>query len=220
MSVEKYLDFLIQLNTKQSKHIETNLLTHLQGVYNYLLVWNCPKEIQLAGLFHSIYSTDEFKTKSLSFEKRPELQKLIGRSAENLVYIYCCCSEKSFQNSVLNNCLPQLQNRFSNSQILLSKQEYNALLWVRLANILDIETRTQQNLPTNANFIVYWLGRKADAYFWRIVAENLQGKALMSWNSVFGQILKNYQIPKNKLTKYLFRQLLKLRYFLREKLTR
>ncbi len=218
--IQKYLDFLIGLNTEQTEHIEANLLTHLKGVYQYLQDWNCSKEIQLAGLFHSIYSTDEFRTKSLSFDKRPELQELIGKSAETLVYIYCYCSEKSFQSSVLNNCLPKLQDRFSQSQILLSEQEYKALLWIRLANIVDIEARIQQNHSNKANFIAYWLGRKADAYFWRVVAENLQNKALIGWDSVFGQILKNYQIPKNKLTKYLFCQLLKLRYFLREKLVR
>lgn len=52
--------YLLKLGTQLVFHSHASLHTHLVGVYSLLKRWGCPERVALAGLFHSIYSTDEF----------------------------------------------------------------------------------------------------------------------------------------------------------------
>jgi hypothetical protein len=42
-----------------------------------------------AGLFHSVYGTSQFKTKTLSFDGRDIVRGLIGDHSENIAYLFC-----------------------------------------------------------------------------------------------------------------------------------
>ena len=51
---------------------------HLRSVQRVLKEWGEDEELQLAGLFHSIYGTEGFQDFQLSFERRDDIKKLIG----------------------------------------------------------------------------------------------------------------------------------------------
>ena len=51
---------------------------HLRAVQRVLKEWGEDEELQLAGLFHSIYGTEGFQDFQLSFDRRGDIKKLIG----------------------------------------------------------------------------------------------------------------------------------------------
>ena len=52
---------------------------HLRAVQRVLKEWGEDEELQLAGLFHSIYGTEGFQDFQLSFDRRGDIKKLIGQ---------------------------------------------------------------------------------------------------------------------------------------------
>ena len=54
---------------------------HLRSVQRVLKEWGEDEELQLAGLFHSIYGTEGFQDFQLSFDRRDDIKKLIGEVA-------------------------------------------------------------------------------------------------------------------------------------------
>lgn len=62
---------------------------HLQGVAGLLMRWNQdPLTIQ-TGLFHSAYSTQQYPYGLYSYGEREQLQSLIGKDGERLVFLFC-----------------------------------------------------------------------------------------------------------------------------------
>ena len=62
---------------------------HLQGVAGLLLRWSQdPLTIQ-TGLFHSAYSTQQYPYGLYSYAERDQLQALIGKDGERLVFLFC-----------------------------------------------------------------------------------------------------------------------------------
>ena len=51
---------------------------HLRAVQRVLKEWGEDEELQLAGLFHSIYGTEGFQDFQLSFDRRGDIKELIG----------------------------------------------------------------------------------------------------------------------------------------------
>lgn len=54
---------------------------HLRAVQRVLKEWGEDEELQLAGLFHSIYGTEGFQDFQLSLHRRDDIKKLIGEVA-------------------------------------------------------------------------------------------------------------------------------------------
>ncbi len=62
---------------------------HLQGVAGLLQRWSQdPLTIQ-TGLFHSAYSTQQYPYGLYSYAQRNQLQALIGKDGERLVFLFC-----------------------------------------------------------------------------------------------------------------------------------
>lgn len=72
-------------------------LSHLVGVYRVLKSWEAPEYLCLAGLAHSIYSTEGFQGFSLdcTAESRVLVAKVVGREAERLAHVFCCTDRGS-----------------------------------------------------------------------------------------------------------------------------
>lgn len=62
--------------------------------------WNCSKDVQLSGLFHSIYGTEGFQGHSIPFTRRGEIRAKIGIRAEILAYTFCVIDRLSLDESV------------------------------------------------------------------------------------------------------------------------
>ena len=94
--------------------------SHLQGVQLILRHWNVSSSTCDAGLFHSIYGTEGFQGFKLPLSHRSTIQKLIGKDAERLVWIFCMVDRYTFDQSLyLLDDLQQKQRTFE----LLSRPE-------------------------------------------------------------------------------------------------
>jgi hypothetical protein len=83
------IDLLLARGADKTAHAhERSLLTHLIGTARLLLLWNAPIDTVRAGLCHSIYGTNAFRTSSLARHERVLLQQAIGRRAEALVWSF------------------------------------------------------------------------------------------------------------------------------------
>jgi len=75
-----------------------SFLSHLIGVYRVLKSWGAPEYLCLAGLAHSIYSTEGFQGFSLdcSPQNRAEVAGVLGSlEAEKIAHVFCCTDRAS-----------------------------------------------------------------------------------------------------------------------------
>ena len=75
-----------------------SFLSHLIGVYRVLKSWGCPEHLCLAGLAHSIYSTEGFQGFSLecSAANRARVANALGSlEAEKVAHVFCCTDRGS-----------------------------------------------------------------------------------------------------------------------------
>jgi len=96
------------------------------GTYNILEKWDNTKEICLAGLFHSIYGTRVYKISSIDFSKRKYIESIIGKRAEELVYLFCVTDRREDGNLIEKNQII-LKDIIHNKEIHISKNDLYAL---------------------------------------------------------------------------------------------
>ena len=96
------------------------LIDHLTEVCKIMFIANRPKKEYLAGLYHSVYETEEFKHGIAT--SRETIRKRIGKEAEELVYTFCN--------------LKQRDKRISEKTIQ-EKRHLESLAWISLSNRLD-----------------------------------------------------------------------------------
>jgi hypothetical protein len=89
--MDSALNFLVE-NFKNLDHSNGNYIDHSVGVFNILKSMKANNDICLAGLYHSIYGTDAFK-QSVTVT-RSQVEELIGKYAEQLVYTFCNTANK------------------------------------------------------------------------------------------------------------------------------
>ena len=175
-SLPQLTEFLIKLGTNDVAHTGSVFISHLTGVYDYLERWNCPEHVILAGLFHSIYGSEAFTRFSIELSRREELRRVIGDAAERIVYIFSAVTWPSFQAAVMTNNIRHLRDRFSNTPLVVTRQEFDDLLWVQLANVLEQEARLDGKLKQ---------GHADRKRLWQIVAERLGQRAIAGWEDVY-----------------------------------
>jgi hypothetical protein len=131
------LDTLINhVLIKETFHSSRTLNDHLKGTYQLLKLWGNTKSVCFAGLFHSVYGTNYFKTKTLEITERKKIITLIGRKAERLVYLFCLLKEESFFKNaeIRNNYIIQLQN---GECIEIKLSVYKNLVEIAYANFIE-----------------------------------------------------------------------------------
>ena len=97
---EKKINFLNNINAKNSSHSSATLIDHLIGVHDILKDWGAPQYLQDAGLFHSVYGTTLFKHQSIN--NRDDVKVLIGKQAEQIVWEFCNLNFPRYTEIVLN----------------------------------------------------------------------------------------------------------------------
>lgn len=148
------------------RHTHEDLLAHLVGTYRQLAGQRLPEHIQLAGLFHSIYGTEGFPRQTITLAQRPNVRRLIGTDAEQLVYKYCAMSYASLQRSVEER-RPLLEDRFTGRPMALTESTFEDLLWIKLADAA--EQASEQTMQSR---------------FFRTVAELLGPRGVQYWGAV------------------------------------
>jgi hypothetical protein len=171
-SYKQLTEFLRALGTEKVSHTEKNYLAHVIGVYNDMAAAGCTEEVCRAGLFHSIYGTEQFQRFSLSLDRRPEVRALIGERAERLAYLNCAMDSATFDQALQREKGPYvIRDRLSGEQVEMSEEDLADLCKVHLYDWLEQVPRSRK-----------WDYRR-EAY--RRMASRLGGVAQEAYDRVF-----------------------------------
>jgi hypothetical protein len=143
-AIKKYL---ISVGAQKIPHIKNgSLFDHLCRVGDILEYWGLSEEVIYAGMCHSLYSTEVFKTAVLTVDKRNELISIIGSSSEGLVYTFCTIKRSSFS---VSEDVYSYEHLFSKERISLSKEVFISIQHILLAN--DIDHLNSFNIPSRSS---------------------------------------------------------------------
>lgn len=115
-------------------HGNSSYFEHSIGVYNILKNMNAPEYICIAGLYHSIYDTETFKT-NINITRK-ELINIIGNKSESLVFKFCHITDR--YNNILNNGLD------------FDKETHYALCFIEYANLKEQSSRIDDHFLVNS----------------------------------------------------------------------
>lgn len=132
----EYVELLRELHADKSRHLNGSLLKHLQGTHNLLQAWKNPEMVCVAGLFHSIYGTENYRKRSAALESRSRIAHVIGMEAEELAFIFCVSHRPDFFMEV-ESPSPVLVSRLSQQPIAVSQAQVRALMEIEVANYVD-----------------------------------------------------------------------------------
>jgi hypothetical protein len=136
--------YLQKLGTGEVEHTEGTYLGHVAGLYRDLKAWDCPEDVCVAGMFHSIYGTEIFQSFSLPLEKRSEVRELIGERAEYLAYLNSAIDYASFDGLIERGGRPSImRDRFTGGEIEMSPEDFDDLCRIHLCDRLEQALRSQ-----------------------------------------------------------------------------
>jgi hypothetical protein len=102
--LERITAFLRDCGAEEFPHAhKRTLYGHLLGTRNILARWSQSVSLQIAGLLHSIYSTDKYQRQLIEFSRRSEVQEFAGIEAERLAYLFCVTSRADLWNQLAQN---------------------------------------------------------------------------------------------------------------------
>lgn len=81
------------------EHSSTTLWDHLIGTFRILEAWGAPPDVCLAGLLHSVYSTQYFTPAVVPVVRRREVAKCVGEDAEQLAHWFCVLDRESIRRA-------------------------------------------------------------------------------------------------------------------------
>jgi hypothetical protein len=142
-SAESILGSLERFGVSTTDHGPTTLGSHLKGTHELLKSWDCREAICLAGLCHSIYGTESFSKTPATLENRSYLRELIGYEAEKLAYLFGAHKKDSLWKNIERSNDFSVQDRFDQSQVILSREELGSLITITLANWLEQRPRAR-----------------------------------------------------------------------------
>jgi hypothetical protein len=123
------LDFLTKghgiQNVKHGGRGQGDLLTHLTSVHKDLLelFGESDKDIKAASLFHSVYGTEGFQGMTLDLARRQEVVKVIGATAEYIVFLNCVMDRASMDALIAGFLTPHQSPSDQTQYTILARQE-------------------------------------------------------------------------------------------------
>ena len=137
-------DFLVNLGVEKVAHSQKNFLAHLIAAYRLMKDAGCDEELCRAGMFHSIYGTQQFQGFKLPLDQRGAVRALIGDRAERLAYLNCAMFRPTFDESVAQQGETYtFQDRITNENVTLSRQDFDDLCRVHLYDWLEQVPRSR-----------------------------------------------------------------------------
>ncbi|AHY08729.1 DUF6817 domain-containing protein [Serratia plymuthica] len=181
--VERYQNDFVTLGVHKVAHLDEPLMNHLIRTYEILCRMSCEEQVCLAGLFHGCYGTQGLHTDEIG--DIPETQRQIvrncaGTQVESLVYHFSVMSyeslSKSFRNLLKADGIPALKDRRSGEAITVTREYFEKLLTLKLADVLA-------HAPTHKNHTCTNIPAQYGA-FWEMVAEYFGGNKIRVWNEI------------------------------------
>jgi len=174
-ALKRLTELLVGLGLERVPHTGKTYLAHLAGVYHLMETQGCDEELCRAGLFHSIYGTQQFQGFTLPLDRRPEIRTLIGERAERLAYLNCAMDRASLDRALDQEGEPYpILDRLSGEEVFLSREDFDGLCAVHLYDWLEQVPRSRLG----------W-GHRRDAY--RRMAERVGPAARAEYDRVFAQ---------------------------------
>jgi len=173
-------DFLMELGADRVMHSGRSLYRHLCGVDAILQAWGQAENICKAGLFHSVYSSENFRTAILPITERSRLQAVIGLPTERLVCLFAVLSREALLEAAA--CFaPRLPHTYvqipcyvdHKSTVPVSGNEIVHLMLVHMANHLEQASKPATGIGFWLSEISHQLGvlRSFSDQFPRVLAE-------------------------------------------------
>lgn len=168
-------DYLVGLGIEKVAHTGKTYLAHLMAVPRLMKAEGCSEELCKAGMFHSIYGTEQFQGFKLSLEARADVRSRIGERAERLAYCNCAMDRATLDAALGQKDGPyRIRDRIAGDDIVLSREDFDDLCRVHLYDWLEQVARSR-----------FGWGYRRAAY--RQMAERLGGNALTAYDRVFAQ---------------------------------
>jgi hypothetical protein len=124
-------------------HTQSSLKDHLQATHDLLRAWDCPRNLCLAGLCHSIYGTEGFSIAPTTLEDREALRDLIGKGAESTAYLFGAHVRNSLWENLERERDFSVEDRFLGRRVAISERELSDLYTLTLANWLEQRPRSK-----------------------------------------------------------------------------
>ncbi|RQZ06070.1 hypothetical protein DIE15_35065 [Burkholderia sp. Bp9031] len=121
-------------------HSGSTLWDHLLGTYEVLSGWGTDPDIRLAGLIHSIYSTQYFRHRVVAPGERVRVAMVVGQRVEALAHAFCVLDRGSLRRmSVRLDVEPvrrplRIRTHAGDSEMRVSVAQCRALRLIDLAN--------------------------------------------------------------------------------------
>src|SRR5262245_63726325 len=170
---KRLTSFLADLGIDKVAHTKKNYLAHLIAVYHFMKNEGCTEELCRAGMFHSIYGTQQFQGFKLPVESRQQVRELIGDRAEKLAYLNCAMKRETVDAIVGQKEEPyRFLDRITGEEVTLNRADFDDLCRVHLYDWLEQVPRSE-----------YGWGYRRAAY--RGIAERLGPHAVGAYDRVF-----------------------------------
>jgi hypothetical protein len=136
-----YQTYLLAQGAGTSAHSGRTLWAHLAGVHRILQVGKFADYVCAAGLFHSVYGTQAFKTVTIEKTRRAEVQQLIGEKAESLVMAFCELPRPKLFEATLQQGTQPIPDWMAQLDTTYDKPQFLAdLLALECANLAEQRT--------------------------------------------------------------------------------
>ncbi len=137
-------DFLLGLGIEEMPHTGKTYLGHLLAVHRLMQQHGCGQDACRAGLFHSVYGTEQFQRFQLPLDRRPEVRALIGERAERLAYLNCAMDRASFDAALERDGPPfPMRDRMTGEEVRLGREDFDDLARVHLYDWLEQAPRSR-----------------------------------------------------------------------------
>jgi hypothetical protein len=164
---------LMQEGIADLSHTGKSYIGHLLAVHRLLEACGFSPDVCRAGMFHSIYGTEEFQRFQLPLGRRGELRELIGERAERLAYLNCAMDRASFDAALDRTAPPYpMRDRLTGEPVPLDAADFDDLCRVHLYDWLEQVPRSRREY-----------GYRRAGY--RRIAERLGAAAVADYDRTF-----------------------------------
>jgi ribosomal protein L16 Arg81 hydroxylase len=129
----EYQQLLDDLGAAAHAHSDGSLSDHLIRTYQLLKSWDEPEDVSSAGLFHSIYGTEWYRTETAPMARRESVRTVIGRRAETLAFLFCVCA----RGEIWKPGASTLTNRLTGELLTISPEIRRDLIQIDVANTVE-----------------------------------------------------------------------------------
>lgn len=174
LTFKQLTNWFIETGADSVAHTKNGYLAHAIGVYNDLKKWDLGEESARAGLFHSIYGTQQFQGFTLPVERRQEIRNLIGDHWERICFFNCFMLRESLYNQARDDKQTyEIGHRETGENMKLDRKAFDDLCTLHLCDWLEQVERSNM-----------WDFNRRE---FRSLAERLGGVALESYDQVFAK---------------------------------